>query len=445
MFASFKQGDAKSDLIMYSHPAPVLVTTAGLGPHRSNPVKFQDKLWWVSGSAVISQDSSGNFTTVGTLLTSGSRVILAAGRNYLMLVDGTYGYYSNGATVTQITDVDFPGSPTHVAYMDGYFVVNDADTDDFYINETLEDPTAWNALDFATAAAHPDKTLALAANSKDLYMLGEETTQPYFNSGNADFPFDAYPGAIQVGIGAQYSVVSSTYGLIWLGNNSEGEKAIVKAVGSSVEKISDEELTWQINQLDVTSDAIAWVRRQSGATFYEITFPSSNRTWSINLDANNQASELKSYGIERFIGSGYGYLGHTAYVGDYQDGRIYRLDFDTYTDNTNPFIRKRVTRVIHEKGLSISFRNLILDCETGVGVIDGQGEDPQVMMRYSVDGGRNWSSELWRPLGAIGDTKVKPDWHNLGEGYDWVFEFAVSDPVKFNIFNLFADIEIGRK
>lgn len=441
--ATKTDGDAKSDLILYSHPGVLSYGTAGIGPHRANATKFLGKLWWVSGSSLFSQDTSGVFTNVGTLLTSGSRVVMAAGRNYLVLVDGTYGYYTDGATLTRITDADFPGSPTHVVYMDGYFPVNDADTDDFYINTTTEDPSAWAALDFETAAAHPDKTLAEAAHSKDLYMLGEETVQIYFNSGNADFPFEAYPSALPIGIEAAYSIARSSLGLFWLASNFEGGSAIVQANGGQFIKISDEELTWQINSLSTTSDAIGWCRRQGGRTFYELTFPAAGRTFSLDVESK-QCSELKSFGLDRFRGSGYGYLGNKAFVGDYSNGTVYELDFDTYTDNDEAYIRKRITRVFHEKGLSMTFRSLILDCEAGVGLITGQGSDPQVMMRYSWDGGRTWSSDLWRSMGAIGQPEYKPTWTNLGSGYDWVFEFSCSDPVKFNLFNLFADIEVGR-
>ena len=442
MYPAFKQGDAKSDLVLYSHPGLLYTTIAGLGPHRCNPVRFQDKLWWVSGSELYSMDSIGLLTLIGTLSTSGSRVVMAAGRTYLMLVDGTNGYYTDGSTLTTIT-FGFTITPTHVVYKDGYFIVNDSDSDDFYINTTTEDPTTWSALDFASATARPDDTKAILDHGNDIYMLGEDTVQAYFNSGNADFPFDAYPGAMPIGINAPFSAVSCNQGIIWLAN-VEGSKAIVLATGNQFKIISDEELTWQLNQLSTTTDAISWVRTQGGFSFYEITFPSSAKTWSINLTNGYMVSELKSYGLNKFRGSAYGYLGNKAYVGDYSNGNIYELDFSTYTDNSESFIRKRITRVVHKDGFSLSFRMIILDAEAGVGLITGQGSDPQVMMRYSVDGGRSWSSDLWRSLGAIGQPEYKPQWCNLGMGYDWVFEFSCSDPVRFNLFNLFADIDVGR-
>jgi hypothetical protein len=445
MYASVKDsGDSKSDLILYSHPGRKRISTVGIGPHRSNSFKWKGNNYWVSGSEVYKQDTSNSFTLLtGALLTSGSRVVFAGGRNYLMFVDGTYGYYTQGSSVTRITDADFPGSPTHVDYLDGYFIVNDADTDDFYIPETTEDPTAWAALDFATANARPDKGLALAVHNKDLYILGEDGTQIYFNSGNIDFPFDPYPGSLSTGIQAPHSVVDSEFGLIWLATNKNGDYSVVRAQGNQGEVLSDEEWTEQINKLSTTSDAIAWIRRQRGKTFYEITFPAAKRSWSYCIE-NRMLSELKSYGMERFSASGYGFFNGRHYIGNYDTGLVHELDFDTYTDDSESFIRTRRTRVFHKDGLSLSFRSLILDADAGTGLPNGQGSDPQVMFSYSVDGGRTMSSTLFRSMGAIGVPETKPMWNDLGEGYDWVFDFSFSDPTRFNLMNLYADVDVGR-
>ena len=444
MYAALKpDGDSKSPLVMYAHPGLLRTSSVGLGPFRSNAIKWKGDNYWISGSDVFKQTTSSVFTSIGSVLTSGSRIIFAKGRDYLMLVDGSYGYYTSGSSVTRITDADFSTSPTFVEYLDGYFIVNNSTNDDFYINETLEDPTSWLALDFSKANANPDKGVGLATYGKDLYIPGEETTQLFFNSGNSDFPFEPYPGAMQIGIDAAYSLAKSPYGLIWLSAHESGDKSVVMAHGNQYQSISNQEWDDQINQLASTSDAIAWVRRQSGLSFYEITFPSSERSWSYCLESK-MLGELKTYGINRFCGNGFGYFNGKSYIGDFRNGLLYELDRDTYTDDSNSFIRTRRTRIFHEKGLSMTFRSLILDVESGVGLITGQGSDPQVMMRYSTDGGRTWSSELWSSLGELGNPEAKPQWINLGMGYDWVFEFSCSDPVKFNLFNLFADIDIGR-
>ena len=40
-----------------------------------------------------------------------------------------------------------------------------------------------------------------------------------------------------------------------------------------------------------------------------------------------------------------------------------------------------------------------LTLESGVGLVSGQGSDPQIMLRYSNDNGHTWSDELWGSAG----------------------------------------------
>jgi len=42
------------------------------------------------------------------------------------------------------------------------------------------------------------------------------------------------------------------------------------------------------------------------------------------------------------------------------------------------------------------------------------GADPQVMLRWSDDGGHTWSNEHWRSMGQIGQTGYRTIWRRLG-------------------------------
>jgi len=77
-----------------------------------------------------------------------------------------------------------------------------------------------------------------------------------------------------------------------------------------------------------------------------------------------------------------------------------------------------------------------LDCESGVGLNLGQGSDPQVMLRWSDDGGHTWSNEHWVSMGKIGGYGRRAIWRRLGMTQklrDRVYEVSGSDPVKVSI------------
>jgi len=64
------------------------------------------------------------------------------------------------------------------------------------------------------------------------------------------------------------------------------------------------------------------------------------------------------------------------------------------------------------------------------------GADPQVMLRWSDDGGHTWSNEHWRSMGQIGQTGYRTIWRRLGmttKLRDRVYEVSGTDPVKIAI------------
>jgi hypothetical protein len=73
---------------------------------------------------------------------------------------------------------------------------------------------------------------------------------------------------------------------------------------------------------------------------------------------------------------------------------------------------------------------LELDAEMGVGLNSGQGQNAEVMLRWSDDGGHNFGNRHVRSIGRIGETKNKAIWKRLGMTRDRVYELSGSDPVK---------------
>jgi hypothetical protein len=84
-----------------------------------------------------------------------------------------------------------------------------------------------------------------------------------------------------------------------------------------------------------------------------------------------------------------------------------------------------------------------LDLETGVGLTTGQGSDPQIMLRYSDDGGHTWSNEIWVSAGALGQYARRAIWRRLGRSRDRVFEVTYSEPTKFALVNAYLDVTGG--
>src|SRR5205823_3197922 len=96
------------------------------------------------------------------------------------------------STVTQIVSPAFLGADK-VDYIDGYFVFNQPGTGRFQITGLFA--TTVDPLDFATAEGSPDLLISLIVNQREIWLFGENSTEVFFDSGNALFPFQRIQGA----------------------------------------------------------------------------------------------------------------------------------------------------------------------------------------------------------------------------------------------------------
>jgi hypothetical protein len=70
--------------------------------------------------------------------------------------------------------------------------------------------------------------------------------------------------------------------------------------------------------------------------------------------------------------------------------------------------------------------------------------DPQVMLRWSDDGGHTWSNEHWRSMGKAGEWSYRVFWRRLGmteKLRDRVYEVSGTDPIKLAIMG--AELELS--
>lgn len=71
-----------------------------------------------------------------------------------------------------------------------------------------------------------------------------------------------------------------------------------------------------------------------------------------------------------------------------------------------------------------------------VGQATSTAKDPQVMLRWSDDGGHTWSNEHWRSMGLVGQWGRRVIWRRLGMTLklrDRVYEVSGTDPIKIAI------------
>jgi hypothetical protein len=230
-------------------------------------------------------------------------------------------------------------------------------------------------------------------------------------------------------------------GLFWLGRDRRGEGIVYRANGYSGIRISTHAVEWQIQQYGDISDAIAYTYQQDGHSFYVLVFPSANTTWV--YDAATQAwherAGFTDGNFTRHRGNCQMAFNNKVVIGDFANGNIYAFDLDDFSDNGSIQKWLRTWRALPTGQNNLrrtAQHTLQLDCESGVGLNLGQGSDPQVMLRFSDDGGHTWSNEHWKSMGKIGEYYKRVLWRRLGmttKLRDRVYEVSGTDPVKIAI------------
>lgn len=400
----------------------------------------------------------GTQTLLGTIPLKSSPVSMASNGLIVMLVTGAEGYFIDplANTFTLITDPDFH-SATVVWFIDGYFVFNWAGTQKYQITQLYG--TDIEPLDFASAEGSPDLLVSLIVDHKEVWLMGETSTEVHFNSGNADFPFEPIQGAfIEQGCAAPFSVAKLTDQngagtVIWLTANESGHCMVVRTVGYQPRRISDHALEFAIQSYSKVDDAIAYTYQQEGHTFYVLTFPTESKTWvydtSTELWHQRAFNDPISGTAGRHRSNCHMFFDGKNLVGDYGVGMVYEYDLDTYYDSGAPyqsFLNKIPLVSIRQcPHLSLGdvwqvFHEFWLDMDTGVGLINGVpiftpgtpvvGTDPTVILEWSDDGGYTFPYSRTIKIGKAGERKLRASARRLGKSKDRVFRVTISDPVK---------------
>jgi hypothetical protein len=378
-------------------------------------------------------DNAGTKTSRGTIGTSSGKVSMAQDGRYIGLVDGSKGYYYDMQTpatpIGEITDSDFPDGATDITWNDGFWLVELGD--DFYQSD-YQSITSWPG-DFGSAESNPDDIMRLVADEDDVKIFGAQSLEFWQNTGNADFSYERIPGTTQKwGLAAKRSIAPLDDSFAFLTQNRQGQVIAAVLRGYKVQRISNHDLEAKWAAYGSFSDAVGGSYMLDGHPMYVVSFPIGGETWlyDATMPPGLGWSQLKSYGLTRHRGEIYfNFLGRN-YVTDYDSGKVYRLNQETFTDAGDPIRWEIAGRHVFDGHRKIGIDTFQLDIETGVGLATGQGSDPEVMLRISRDGGRTFGIERKRTIGQRGQYKKRVFWKKCGRGRDFVFEVAGSDPVK---------------
>lgn len=419
-------------VVLYGTPGLRTWATIGTGPIRGIKKCTDGFAYVVSGTQAWKVATNKTATLLGTVAGTGP-VSLAENGVELFIAAGKPSYIVTFETgvLAEITDEDFPGAGM-VGFLDGFFLFNEPNTGRFWATAayggSMIDP-----LDFATAEGAPDPLMSLLIDHREIWLFGTDSTEIWYNAGNPDFPFERINGAfIEHGCAAAFSVAKADNTVFWLGQDENGRGVVWRAEGYTPRRVSTHEIENKISRYTTVSDAVAWVYQQDGHLFYVLNFPTENATWCFDIATGLWAErgwlDPDSSEIQRHRGNCHMAFANKNIIGDHTTGQLYELDPDCYEDDGNTIVRELV--VPHTRtGKRAFYAEAEVRLESGIGLIEGQGSDPQIMLQMSDDGGRTWKSEHWRPMGKTGEYLKRAVWRRLGTSFVRTFKIRITDPI----------------
>jgi hypothetical protein len=398
----------------------------------------------VCGNKVWQITVAGGAVQIGTLTTSTGPVDITDNQITTQglaayIVDGVnrYYWYATSNTFATLPSSDGPWQGA-----------DSCDTVDNYIVYNQPGTQNWAATDldsvFSTSAYYgskdgaPDDLVTLIVDRRQVFLLGEVTSEVWVDVGSqiaglTTFPFQRIAGtSTQYGCAAKNTVARFGENFMFVSRSTLGQNVIGSIQGYSFVRVSTHAVEQSIIDVDV-SDAVAYSYKLEGHEFYVVTFPKADLTWVydnttqvwhkwLSWDAN----AAKYYRHRSNCGC---WFNNYFYVGDFENGKIYTLNNDVYTDNGNPIRRLRRAPHLTTDLQRQFFEELQIQFQPGVGLQTGQGDNPQAMLRWSNDGGSTWSNEHWVSIGKTGQYQNRAMWRRLGWSRDRIFEVVVSDPI----------------
>jgi hypothetical protein len=362
----------------------------------------------------------------------------------LLIASGTNGYLLTISTNTLSTIANLASKCTMAGMIDGYFLAFDSANSKFYISG-LNDGTTWDATQFAQRSIAPDPWKAMVVDgSRQIWLIGEQTGEVWYDAGTSPFPFAPVPGAVfGYGTPAPFSVKLAGSMMCWLSQTSDGAGIVVGATGVTPQRISTYAVETAIASYarsSIITDAEAVVYSEAGHTFYCLSFPSANKTWVFDLTTGlwhqrGVWDEAEGdYDVWAPRNHCYGFGKHL--IGDRTTGKICTMDTSFTTECDSSTMRRLripppMFRAPGVRRMFVSRMELIL--ESGLGLSSGQGSDPQVMLRSSVNA-KTWSDERLAAAGAVGAYDAQVVWTRLPSSLKmWVPEITVTDPIPWRI------------
>ena len=439
-------------VVLYGSPGVYEVATAGdsilfaaRGARRMKGIPY-----FVLGQTLYRLTAGHVLEALGAIAGTGRVSMADNGTQLMILVPGGAGYIftADPDNLTEITDSGFRanGNPLSVVFVDGYFACTTDEGDKFTVS-ALRDGLSWDALDAGTAESSPDSGVVPFVFKNQLYIAGERTIEAFQNVGGADFPFQRTGQFFDQGVAGYFAITKTSDAVYFVGAGEDEEPAVWRMSGTEPVRVSTSAVDESLAKLSRAelANVFAWSYGKEGHYFVgfqladsTMIYDAATERWhertsrvtrgddTVDVSAHRAACYVTAYG--------------RTYVGDTLTGKVGVLDTDTYKE-FGELIERETTLQPYQNNMQ-PFTVPMIEVTTEAGVGNADAPDPVIRLQVSRDGGRTFTDERARPLGKQGEYERRTVIRRNGMfKQSMVLKFRMTDPVKFSLLQVTADIQ----
>lgn len=425
LYVNLEEAGGKAKSLLLSTPGAEAITVFDyeiLGFYKFNDVVYtvtKNKLYSVAKDPI-----TGAFTptVLGTVSLTGKVSFADNGIEMVFVAGGGYAYNPTTSTLKDMsTEPGWYPSNT-VAYMDGYFIFSRSGTGQFFISDLYA--STLNPIDWATGEAAPDDTVGVIVSNRQLWIIGEYSSEVWYDSGDPLFPFTRIPGAV-IDIGAiNYKTIAKARENIFLVGS---DLVVYMSNGYRLQPISTKAIEYYMVDTDITLMS-AFAFHERGRWFYALTI-SDNKTFVFDTQTqlwhtreSDNVGRWKMDGVFNYYDDGITYC--------YSAQTLYRMGEDLYQEDGANVKREIISLPLTKSVNRIRIQELELDMEVGLPVT------ATFSLQISSDGGKTWGNSTYASTGAIGEALARVRWTRLGQHRNAVAKFTTSSNTPITILSL---------
>jgi len=373
---------------------------------------------YIASETQITEYKDGIFSVIGVVSFT-DKVFIASNGNDIVFVSSN-GYYYRRDTMQFGNMDEFAGwyPADTVAFLDGYFVFNRQATGQFFISKLYD--VEIDPLDWATAEAAPDDTVAVVVSNNLLWLFGKNTTEVWYDSGDPLFPFTRIAGStIGVGAVSHRTIAKVQSEIIFVGN----DLIVYVTNGTTIKRVSSTTVEHELSKNNYETSKVSSFSYFIDS-LWKFVIHTEKKTMMLCLNTglwNYMQSEDNPDRKKWFI-EGATRLSKTKVIYGYTGSKMVVLSTDVGSEDGLPIYREATTINYNNGGVNPF---VIAEMQLEVEALNGNGT-MDLTLNVSKDGGYFFGADRIAAVPNTINARKRTKWNMLGYFRDAVFKVSTT-------------------